>query len=76
MLLYRTMVKDGLKLVVATTKVFRVGKIDTNKARLLVVSLTNTSDRAEILRSAASLRDTTWNRVYITPDLTWQEREG
>ena len=29
----------------------------------------------EILRSAATLRNSDWNRVYITPDLTWQERE-
>ena len=46
-----------------------------NRPRLLVVTLTNMEDKMEILRSAASLRETTWDRVYITPDLTWQERE-
>ena len=32
-------------------------------------------DSDVFLRAAASLRDTKWNNIYITPDLTWKERE-
>ena len=72
---FKIMVKDGMKLVVQTTKTFRVGKKDDNKPRLMVVTLTNMADKMEILKLAASLRDTEWSRVYVTPDLTWKERE-
>ena len=72
---FKNMVKHGLKLIVETTKTFRVGKKDGNKPRLMVVTLTSMAHKVEILRSAASLRDTKWNNVYITPDLTWKERE-
>ena len=40
-----------------------------------MVTLTNMADKVEILRSAASLPHTKWNRVYMTPDLPWKERE-
>ena len=69
------MVKEALKIIVKTERTFRVGKKDDSKPRLLVVTLGNTGDKSEILRSAASLRDTEWGRVYITPDLTRKERE-
>lgn len=72
---FRTMVKEALKLVVNTGKTFRVGKKEDGKPRLLIVSLTNMEDKREILRYAATLRNTDWSKVYITPDLTWQERE-
>ena len=73
---FTEMVKEGLKLVVKPVRSFRVGKRCDTKPRLMIVTLANNADKVELLRSAASLRDTPrWNRVFITPDLTWQERE-
>ena len=70
------MIKNGLKLVVKCANYFRIGKKSEEKPRLLLVTLTNLEDKMNILRSAAILRSTTeWDNVYITPDLTWQERE-
>ena len=69
------MVKEGQKLSVKTVRSFRVGKRDEGKPRLLIMTLTNLSDKVEILRSATSLRDSKWNNVFISPDLTWKERE-
>ena len=70
------MVKDGMKLIVKPARSFRVGKKSDTKPRLMIVTLLNNADKVELLRSAASLRDSPkWSRVYITPDLTWQERE-
>ena len=70
------MIKNGLKLVVKCANSFRIGKKTEDKPRLLLVTLTNLDDKVNILRSAAALRSTTeWDNVYITPDLTWQERE-
>ena len=73
---FKVMVKEGMKLMVETSKTFRVGKKVDHKPRLMVVTLTNMSDKREILRLAASLRDSEWNKVFITPDLTWKEREA
>ena len=72
---FRNMAKEGLKLIAETTRIFRVGKKDDTKPRLLVVTLTNMASKVDILRAAASLRDTKWSNTYITPDLTWKERE-
>ena len=72
---FRAMVKEGLKMMVKTSKTFRVGKREDGKPRLLIVTLANLEDKMEILRSTATLRNSDWNRVYITPDLTWKERE-
>ena len=73
---FTEMVKEGLKLVVKPVRSFRVGKKCDTKPRLMIVTLANNAEKVELLRSAASLRDTPrWNRVFITPDLTWQERE-
>ena len=47
---FKEMIKEGMKLVVQTTKTFRVGKKVDNKPRLMVVSLTNMADKREILR--------------------------
>ena len=51
------MVKEALKIIVKTERNFRVGKKDDSKPRLLVVTLRNMTDKLEILRLAASLRD-------------------
>ena len=72
---FKNMAKEGLKLIVEATRTFRVGKKEGTKPRLMVVTLTNIANKVEILRAAASLRDTKWNNIYITPDLTWKERE-
>lgn len=72
---FKHMIKEGLKLVVETAKTFRVGRKDDTKPRLMVVTLTNVTDKMEILKLAALLRHTTeWSNVYISPDLTWKER--
>ena len=73
---FTDMIKNGLKLVVKCTNSFRIRKKIENKPRLLLVTLATMEDRTNILRSAATLRSTPeWGNVYITPDLTWQERE-
>ena len=72
---FEQMVKDCLKLIVKTTRTFRVGKKADEKPRLMIVTLANMSDKLEVLKSAAALRDSKWSNVYITPDLTWKERE-
>ena len=55
---FRSMTKNGMKLKVETEKTFRVGKREGTKPRLLVVTLTNMADKVEILRAAASLKNT------------------
>ena len=46
------------------------------KPRLLVISLEDVDTKHEILKVASQLRDSAnWSNVYITPDLTWKERE-
>ena len=72
---FKQLVKEGLKLAVGTTKAFRVGRGDPGRPRLLIVTLASLADKLEILRSAAALRDSKWGNVYITPYLTWKERE-
>ena len=58
------------------TKAFRVGKGSPEKPRLLIVGLENVETKADLLKLAPDLRHTQqWKRVFVTPDLTWQERE-
>ena len=73
--MFEKMVRDGLKLTAHTSRTFRVGRQEGDKPRLLVVTLSSMTEKIEILKSAASLRDTDWGNIYITPDLTWKERE-
>ena len=73
---FKVMVQDEFKLNVQVTKAFRVGKSDPDKPRLLVVALENVDTKLDILKQASELRHSNeWRNVYITPDLTWQERE-
>lgn len=71
------MVKDELKQIVRVTKSFRIGKVQTNKPRLMVITLENEEMKWEVLREARMLRNrVAWPRVYISPDKTWKEREA
>ena len=72
---FKEIIKKGLKLMVNTTKTFRVGKVTDGKPRLLIVTLANMNDKLEILKAAASLRDSAWSNIFISPDLIWKERE-
>jgi len=58
------------------TKAFRVGKPVQDKPRLLIVGLENVEVKIDVLKLAPQLRTTEeWKDVFITPDLTWKERE-
>lgn len=71
-----SIVKEELKLIVKTTKAFRVGKPSGEKPRLLIVTLENMETKLEVLKMASQLRRSTeWSNIYITKDLTWKERE-
>ena len=73
---FKNVIRDGMRLNVNVTKAFRVGKPTQEKPRLLVVGLENAEVKIEILKMAPQLRSTEeWSDVYITPDLTWKERE-
>ena len=73
---FMDMVKTGMKLVVKCSNSFRIGKRTENRPQLLLVTLANMEDKASILKTAASLRSSpVWSNVYVTPDLTWKERE-
>ena len=70
------MVKKGLKINARVTKAFRVGKKLPTKHRLLIVSMENMGVKTDILKMAYCLRQTTdYSNIYISPDLTWKERE-
>ena len=69
-------IRDGMRLNVKVTKAFRVGKSTPEKPRLLIVGLENAEVKIEVLKLASQLRETEkWHDIYITPDLTWKERE-
>ena len=69
-------IRDSMHLNVKATKAYRVGKPDQEKPRLLIVGLENIEVKSEILKMAPQLRATEkWSNVYISPDLTWKERE-
>ena len=73
---FREVIRDGMRLNVNVTKAFRVGKSTPEKPRLLIVGLENAEVKIEVLKMASQLRETEkWHDIYITPDLTWKERE-
>ena len=73
---FRNIVREELKINVKVTNAYRVGKKVEGKPRLLVISLEDVDTKHEILKVASQLRDSAdWSNVYITPDLTWKERE-
>jgi len=57
-------------------KCFRLGKRKNDKPRPLLVMLTDISVKRQILRNAKLLRNSnSYKSVFISPDLTQQERE-
>lgn len=72
---FLTVVREGLKLRVHTTKSFRVGKQIPERPRLLIVTIDNLEAKKDLLSMASQLKDTKWKNIYINPDLTKQERE-
>lgn len=74
--LFVSMIRDSFHLHVKATKSFRAGKVIPNKDRLLIITLENEESKFDILRMASQLRSTEeWQRVFITPDLTYKERQ-
>lgn len=58
------------------SKSFRLGKRNEGKNRPLLITLANNYARSRILRSAKNLRkSSTYQNVYISPDLSPKERE-
>lgn len=73
---FKEVIREGMRLNVNVTKAFRVGKVGLERPRLLVVGLENAEVKMEVLKMAPQLRSTDrYSNVYITPDLTWKERE-
>jgi len=59
-----------------TSKCFRLGR-QGNKLRPLLITLSDSSVRRQILRNAKNLRNSSkYKNVFISPDLTPQEREA
>lgn len=74
--LFTTMIRDTLKINVRATKSFRAGKSIPGKDRLLIITLENEDAKHDILRMASQLKSVRkWGRVFITPDLTFKERQ-
>ena len=58
------------------SKAIRIGRSTNGRPRPLLVTLLDDSSRRYILQNAKSLRNnSTYNNVYISPDLTPKERE-
>ena len=58
------------------SKATRLKQTKPDKPRLLLITLDNLSTKRNILQQATKLRkSTTWNNVFISPDLTPKERE-
>lgn len=73
---FKEMVKDAMHLSVNVTRAYRVGRPANDKPRLLIISLENAEVKVDVLKLAPQLRAIEeWKNVYITPDLTWKERE-
>ena len=73
---FKEVIREGMRLNVNVTKAYRVGKPTQEKPRLLIVGLENAEVKIEVLKMASQLRSTEeWSDVFITPDLTWKERE-
>ena len=55
----------------------RIGQVKESRDRLLKVEVTNVSSKKQILSKAKLLcqaKDEIYRKVYITPDLSYQER--
>ena len=73
---FQDLARDAFRLQVRVTKSFRVGKAVPDRHRLLIVTLENPEVKQDILQLAPQLRgSTSWGNIYISPDLTKDERE-
>ena len=72
---FQEIVKDVFRLQVKASKSFRVGKAVPDGHRLLIVTLEGSDMKHDILQLAPQLRNSQWENIYITPDLTKSERE-
>ena len=73
---FKEMIRESMKMNVHPSKSFRVGKKIEGKDRLLIITVESVDVKQDILRSATELRNTEeWRNVFITPDMTRQERE-
>ena len=60
--------------VLEVKNIQRIGRLSSNRPRLLKVELGNSSQRNAILRNVRLLRRSSWDFVYINPDFTEKER--
>ena len=69
----------GVELKCAIEIKYRAGKKNEGaeaKPRPLIVRIVDEETREKVLRDARKLRNVEgWNRVFVSPDLTWQQRE-
>ena len=73
---FTEIIKESLKLSVRASKCHRVGKMQENRPRLLIVTLADLDTKLELLRLSHQLRQTEeWSRLYINADQTPAERE-
>ena len=59
----------------AISDCYRVGAVKQGTARPVKVLFQSSDAAARVLRSATTLKDSRYSRVYITPDRTREERE-
>lgn len=73
--MFKTQFKMSNTEIVKTVRLGR--KRDDNKPRVLLVTLSDFGDKRYVLRNARNLRQSDeWSDVFISPDLTPQEREA
>ena len=69
--------KEGLWLNIRIVKVLRLARSASNKARPLLVTVTDLEEKLLILRNAFNLRHhKEFSNIFISPDRTKQERES
>ena len=75
--MFQDVIKDTFRMSVAISRSFRVGKAVQSRPRLLIVTLDTPGVKHDILRMAPLLLGSErWGNIYITPDLTREEREA
>ena len=74
---FKDIIKENLKLIIKASKCYRVGKMQENRPRLLIVSMDDLTSKQELLRMSSQLRQTEqWSKLFINPDQTPAEREA
>ena len=71
-------IKEKLRICVNIVNVFRVGKKQDNKPRIMIATLDREESKWDVLKAAKMLRDSEdemTKNVYINKDLTLHERE-